>query len=100
MRSVNHRRLTRAWLAAVPTDRRSGERLELAVTAAGLPAVVGSVSLHDLHFRYRLGAVSYWLAPAGRGRGAATAALRLLGGGSFSQLGLKRLNLLDSMMTR
>lgn len=93
----------RAWLAAVQDDRRSGERLELAVTVAGSPAAVGSVSLHDLHPRHGLGTVSYWLAPAGRGRGAATAALRLLAGWSFSQLGLKRLTVtveVDNLASR
>jgi RimJ/RimL family protein N-acetyltransferase len=68
----------RAWLAAVDDDRRTGTRLELAITAAGdHREALGSVSLWGFHSRNATAMVSYWLAEPGRGRG-------LAGGGSHS----------------
>jgi RimJ/RimL family protein N-acetyltransferase len=83
----------RAWLAAVESDRLSGERLELAVTAAEADAAVGSISLWGFHRRNHAAMVSYWLAPDGRGRGLATRALGLLAGWAFDVLGQQRLAL-------
>jgi RimJ/RimL family protein N-acetyltransferase len=82
-----------AWLAAVERDRLSGERLELAVTAPDAPQAVGSVSVWGFHGRNSAAMVSYWLAPGGRGRGLATAAVRLLAGWAFDPLGQQRLAL-------
>jgi RimJ/RimL family protein N-acetyltransferase len=82
-----------AWLAAVERDRLSGERLELAVTRPDTPEAVGSVSLWGFHRRNGAAMVSYWLAPGGRGRGLATAAVRLLAGWAFDTLGQQRLAL-------
>jgi RimJ/RimL family protein N-acetyltransferase len=83
----------RAWLAAVESDRLSGERLELAITAADAPGAVGSISLWGFHPRNHAAMVGYWLAPDGRGRGLATGALRLLAGWAFDVLGQQRLAL-------
>ena len=83
----------RAWLAAVERDRLHGERLELAVTAPGSSLAVGSVSLSGLHPRNRSAMIGYWLAPGGRGRGLATAAVRLLSRWAFDVLGQQRLAL-------
>ena len=82
-----------AWLAAVERDRLSGERLELAVTAAETPRAVGSASLWGFHRRNGAAMVSYWLAPGGRGRGLATGAVRLLAGWAFDVLEQQRLAL-------
>jgi RimJ/RimL family protein N-acetyltransferase len=82
----------RAWLAAVGSERLDGKRLELAVTVAGDPRAVGSVSLWGFHRRNHNAMLSYWLGPAGRGKGLATAAVRLLAGWAFD-LGLQRLSL-------
>lgn len=82
------------WLAATVADRERGERLELAVTDRTPTApVVGSVSLQRVHRRRRNGFVSYWLSAPGRGRGLGTAAVRLLAGWAFGELGLERLAL-------
>jgi RimJ/RimL family protein N-acetyltransferase len=57
----------RAWLAAAERDRLGGERLELAVTPAGAPRALGSISLWGFHRRNHAAVVSYWLR-AGGGR--------------------------------
>jgi RimJ/RimL family protein N-acetyltransferase len=83
----------RAWLAAVELERIEGTRLELAVTTANAPSVVGSISLWGFHTRNHAAMVSYWLSPAGRGRGLATGAVRLLAGWAFDVIGQQRLTL-------
>lgn len=80
------------WLDAVGRDRLDGVRLELAVTVAGDPTVVGSVALWGFHRRNHTAMVSYWLGPAARGRGLGTSALHLVSGWAFG-LGLRRLSL-------
>jgi RimJ/RimL family protein N-acetyltransferase len=83
----------RAWLAGQAPARRRGESLDLAITGAASGEVLGAIGLGDVDWRHRRGAVGYWLAPAGRGRGAATAALRLLADWAFAALQLGRLEL-------
>ncbi len=75
------------WIAWTETDREKDRRLELALAVDGVP--VGSVSLTD--FKHGNAMVRYWLLPAGRGRGLATTAVRLLAGWAFSTLGIGRL---------
>jgi RimJ/RimL family protein N-acetyltransferase len=83
----------RVWLAAVERDRIAGDRLELAVTVDGWARAVGSVSLWGFHRRNRTATISYWIGPHGRGRGAASGAVRLLATWAFADLGLARLSL-------
>jgi RimJ/RimL family protein N-acetyltransferase len=80
----------RAWLAATERDRQLGTRLELAITEAGIP--LGSISLTDLVHGSAM--VRYWLLPAGRGRGLATTAVRLLCDWAFSTLNVGRVGAL------
>ena len=53
----------------------------------------GGGSLYDVDLEQSRAAVGYWLAPAARGRGVATHAVRLLARWAFSGLGLARLEL-------
>jgi RimJ/RimL family protein N-acetyltransferase len=78
-----------AWLTKLRTDREAGRRVELAIAAATDLAAVGSVSLQD--FEHGNATMRYWLAPAARGRGLATCAVRLLAGWAFRELALARL---------
>jgi [ribosomal protein S5]-alanine N-acetyltransferase len=80
----------RAWLAATERERERGTRLELAITEAGIP--LGSISLTDLVHANAM--VRYWLLPAGRGRGLATTAVRLLCDWAFSTLNIGRVGAL------
>jgi len=56
-------------------------------------AVLGGLSLYEVRLDQDCAAVGYWLAPGGRGRGAATQAVRLLAQWAFAELGLARLEL-------
>ncbi len=58
------------------------------------PPLVGSISLMRLDWRHRRAEVGYWLAAAGRGRGHATRAVKLICDWGFRSLGLERIDLL------
>jgi RimJ/RimL family protein N-acetyltransferase len=84
----------RDYLAGIEAGRRAGRQLELAVTEPGdEEAVLGCVSLFDVDAANASAATGYWLAPHGRGRGAATHAVRLLTGWALATLGLARIQL-------
>ena len=55
--------------------------------------VLGAVSLQEVRLDQGCAAAGYWLAPAARGRGVATGAVRLLARWAFAELGLARLEL-------
>ena len=79
------------WLAMTHAHRERGQRLELAICAAGQPTALGSVSVWGIHHRNRDANLSWWLGPDGRGRGLASAAIRLAAAWSFETLGMARL---------
>src|SRR5262245_12248377 len=54
--------------------------------------VIGSIGVRMLHFS--TGHIGYWVAPAARGRGVATNALKALSHWAVDDLGLKRLELM------
>lgn len=54
---------------------------------------LGVITLHFSANDPTLAGVGYWLRPEGRGRGAATAAVRLLAGWAFEALSIQRLHL-------
>lgn len=76
--------------AQLEAARRRGEQIDFAVVDAG-DGVLGGASLHG--FVEGRAGVGYWLAPAARGRGAATHAVRLLARWAFADLGVARLEL-------
>lgn len=82
----------RRWLAGLEPDRRSGERLELAITVAGNRDASGSISLTDIEPGTAM--IRYWLLPEARGRGTATGALRLLAGWAVEALAIAHIVLL------
>ncbi len=84
----------RAYLAGIEAGRRAGLQLEFAVTEPGdEEAVLGCVSLFEVDAANARAATGYWLAAHGRGRGAATHAVRLLTRWAFATLGLERIQL-------
>jgi RimJ/RimL family protein N-acetyltransferase len=84
----------RAYFERQRAERHAGLGVELAVTEPGdAAAVLGCVSLFDVDAVNRSAATGYWLAARGRGRGAATHAVRLLTGWGFATLGLARIQL-------
>ena len=74
--------------------RQQGVKLDLAVVDPDAEDVMlGGVSLNWVDRPQARAAVGYWLAPAARGRGAASRAVRLMAGWAFCELQLQRLEL-------
>ena len=74
--------------------RLRGEEISFAlVEPADERVVLGGGSLYDVDLAQARAAVGYWLAPAARGRGVATHAVRLVARWAFAELGVARLEL-------
>ena len=82
-----------AFLRAQEASRRTGTELQFAVVLGKGDTPLGGVSLYGVELDQQRAAIGYWLAPAARGRGAASTSVRLLAGWAFAQLGLARLEL-------
>lgn len=83
----------RAFLAALEPGRLAGEQVQLAVVDPADGSLCGGASLYDVDEEHRRAAVGYWLTGPARGRGRATAAVRLLVRWAFDDLRLARLEL-------
>jgi len=84
-------------LAFVRGERRAADVCELAVTEDG--RVVGAIGM-TVKESTRTGHIGYWCAPAERGRGLTSRALRLLCRHAFEELGLERLELVTDPENR
>jgi RimJ/RimL family protein N-acetyltransferase len=84
----------RSYFAEQEESRLRGEELNFALAEPDdQEVVVGGGSLYDVALDQGRASVGYWLAPEGRGRGAATHTVRLLARWAFAELGLARLEL-------
>jgi signal transduction histidine kinase/RimJ/RimL family protein N-acetyltransferase len=83
----------RAFLEMVREGWASGSDLTFAIEERATGALAGMIGLHDGRTPARA-AVGYWLAPAARGRGLATRAVRLVAAWAFEDERLERLELL------
>jgi RimJ/RimL family protein N-acetyltransferase len=83
----------RVWLLDRELARKAGETLSLAIADARDDTFLGTISLLRFDWGDRRCEVGYWLAPRGRGRGAATRAVVLLSRWALDELGLARLAL-------
>jgi RimJ/RimL family protein N-acetyltransferase len=84
----------REWIGQQADLRESGAGLHLAATAADDGAPLGSVGLQRIEWDQLRGEIGYWIAPGGRGRGAAPSAVRLLAGYGFDVAGLRRIEVI------
>jgi RimJ/RimL family protein N-acetyltransferase len=82
----------RAYVAALEPDRRAGEHLGL-VIADPADDLLGMISLLRIDWDAARAEIGYWLAPWGRGRGAATRAVILLAHWALRTLAFARLEL-------
>ncbi|MBS1886928.1 MAG: GNAT family N-acetyltransferase [Actinobacteria bacterium] len=79
-----------AWIERQRRKRAAGTVLALAIERRGDGRAVGNVNLARFGEEAREAAIGYWLAPAARGQGLATAAARLLIDWGLDALGLER----------
>lgn len=75
-------------------ERETGVRARLTILEPGSDECRGRVSVHSIDWDSGRAELGIWLAPQVRGRGLATAALRLAAGWLFDQCGLERVQLL------
>ncbi|WBB81485.1 GNAT family N-acetyltransferase [Micromonospora sp. WMMD882] len=80
----------RTWVR-LRADWSAGDHASFAVTDPVTGALTGSVSLHRIHGDEA--SIGYWTTPGARGRGVASAAVRLVTGWAFDTLGLHRIEL-------
>ena len=77
------------WIRGEPARRAAGLCLDLVVgPREDDAAVLGEVGLRNVQARPLRAEIGWWIAPAARGQGLATAAARLLAGWALSALGL------------
>jgi RimJ/RimL family protein N-acetyltransferase len=83
----------RTYFEGHETERESGVALHQAIADAQSDAFLGAISLLRFVWDDARCEVGYWLAPEGRGRGAATTGTRLLATWALTSLGLERVDL-------
>ena len=89
-------REARAWIEAWPSrwKEETGSGWAIATTSA----VLGQISFRRLDLFDGIGEVSYWVAPAARGRRLAPRALCALSAWAFDEFNLHRIELIHSTM--
>ncbi|MCX4550421.1 GNAT family N-acetyltransferase [Streptomyces sp. NBC_01387] len=83
----------REWIANCRRGWQDETGLHWAVADAGSDVLLGRISLRDLVLVDGQAEVAYWMAPAGRGRGACTAAVVELSRWALEEGGFHRLQL-------
>jgi RimJ/RimL family protein N-acetyltransferase len=83
----------RAHLWSHGSERESGEALHLAIADAASDEFLGAISLLRFAWDEARCEVGYWLAPEGRGRGAATAGARLIADWALASLPVERVEI-------
>jgi len=77
-----------------PSDRALGTAVWLTIVQAGSDECIGQIDVHDVDWDHSRAELGIWTAPARRGRGVATDALRLAGGWLLRDCGLARVQLI------
>jgi RimJ/RimL family protein N-acetyltransferase len=76
-----------------PSDRATGAAVWLTIVRAGADECIGQIDVHDVDWDHARAELGIWTAPAQRGRGIATDALRLVGGWLLGDCGLARVQI-------
>jgi ribosomal-protein-alanine N-acetyltransferase len=82
------------WAESEATERAAGLRAALTVLEPGSDVCVGQIYVQNLDWDHQRAELGLWLAPAARGRGLASEALRLAGAWLLGACGLRRLQIL------
>ena len=87
----NYAEAMREWIGEWHAGPR--EELHLIVVDAGSDELLGAAGIVRFERDERRCEIGYWLAPAARGRGVATRAVRILAGWAFASLPLDRIGI-------
>jgi RimJ/RimL family protein N-acetyltransferase len=90
-------RFVQTWLAAYEDGRKDGSREAFAIVGRPDGEFLGIAVAPQIDRTARTAELGYVVAPAARGRGVASEALRLLTEWAFAELGMERLELLISV---
>ena len=90
-------RFVQTWLAAYEDGRKDGTREAFAIVGERDAEFLGIAVAPQIDRTARTAELGYVVAPAARGRGVASEALRLLTEWAFAELGMERLELLISV---
>jgi RimJ/RimL family protein N-acetyltransferase len=82
------------WAESEAVDRAAGLRAALTVLEPGSDVCLGQLYMQHLDWDHQRAEIGIWLAPAARGRGLASEALRLVGAWLLGPGGLQRLQIL------
>jgi len=83
----------RQYLEGVAAGWRAGEHAGFAIVDAAANDLLGSIGVRSVDGASSVAEVGYWIAASARGRGIATAALRLVSRWALETAGVKRLQL-------
>lgn len=86
----------REWCERL-ADWSSGDHATFSVLDADTGRLLGNVSLHELDLGRSSGEMGYRVAPWARGRGVATASVRVVTDWAFAALGLRRVQLFHAV---
>jgi ribosomal-protein-alanine N-acetyltransferase len=84
----------RAWIERQERHAATRPGVVLCIANAATDTPLGLIALWLENRAHGRASFGYWVVPAARGQGAATEAVRLLGGWAFSALGIARLEIL------
>jgi [ribosomal protein S5]-alanine N-acetyltransferase len=83
----------RRFFRSIEPERSAGRSFSLAIASATSGEAFGGIGMSSIHWSDRRAEVGYWVGRSHRGRGVATAAVRLLSGWVIETLGMERLEL-------
>jgi RimJ/RimL family protein N-acetyltransferase len=90
-------RFVQTWLAGYEDGREEGTRAAFAIVDERDGGFLGIAVAPEIDRASRTAELGYVVAPAARGRGVASEALRLMTAWAFAELGMERLELLISV---
>ena len=83
----------RRFFRSIEPERSAGRSFSLAIASATNGEAFGGIGLSSIHWSHRRAEVGYWVGEPHRGRGVATAAVRLFSEWAIGTLGMERLEL-------
>jgi RimJ/RimL family protein N-acetyltransferase len=81
------------WLGSRDEELQADQGVSLAIVSAGDGELLGSIGIELSCADAQIGEIGYWIGAGARGRGVASAAVRLIADWAYDTLGLARLEI-------